>query len=394
MRIILIHNGDGLSSRGISGGTVRTLEIIRRWIRRPDIEAHGITTVGGSYKLQATGLNFPVTILKASLFGKQERFLWYRLVSYMISALDILRKERQVPPADLAFSASDFFCDTIVGTILRRRRPAIRWIASVHHLYSLPWTRPGNPLVNWGWFFLQRLSLRLVARHANVALVYDTEEGDRLAKLLADYGMSAHRIRRMCNGVDIKRYTAGNASVPKEFDAVFVGELRPNKGIFDIVPIWRRVCEQEPKARLHVVGHGAVNQMARLQSETREAGLEGRITFGGEQRGEQLLQAYSSARMFFMPSHEEGWGMAILEAMAAGLPVVAYDLPVYRRHYSGTVVTVPCFDVNEFAVQVVRLLRTDGGRAELSRRGRERSAHYDWDVLAEQDWQSAVSHSS
>jgi len=387
VKVLLIHNGDGLSAGGISGGTLRSFEVIRRWRSYPGVSVHAVTTPGGLSKLHATNLPLPATVLKASLWGTQERFLFYRFVSYVISTFDFRRKERDVPPVDVAFTSSDFFCDTSVARCLKRRRPAVRWVASVHHLYASPWKRPGNPLVNWGWYVLQRRSLRGIARRADVALVYDTDEGDRVRELLLRYGMAADRIKPMCNGVDLNRFPKQPA-VASGCGALFVGELRPNKGIFDVVPIWRRVLARIPEAHLRLVGFASPEIQTKLRAEVSAAGLDRNIVFSGELRGAPLIQAYRSARVFFMPSHEEGWGIAICEAMAAGLPVVAYDLPAYCRHYRSVLNHVPCFDIAAFADKVVELLHSPELCEISSRRGRELAAGFDWNSIARQDWES------
>lgn len=386
-RVLLIHNGDGLSVGGISGGTMRSFEVVRRWCAYPNVVALAVTTPGGLSKLRAGGLSLSQTVLKASLWGTRERFRFYRFISYIISVLDFRRKEKSVPPVDVAFSSSDFFCDTAVAKHLKGKRPAVFWAACIHHLYTSPWKRPGNPMVNWVWYVLQRRSLSGIARYADLAFVYDTDEGDRVRDLLIRYGMEAPRIRPMRNGVDFKQFQERPTAEP-EFDALFVGELRSNKGVFDFVPIWKRVCASVPGARLRVVGHSSPEMQAKLTSAISKAGLESNISFAGEFRGEPLIQAYRSARIFFMPSHEEGWGIAICEAMASGLPIVAYDLPAYRRHYRPVLHHVPCFDTVAFADEFVRLLRSPDLCAAAGKNGRQLAAEFDWDTIARQDWES------
>jgi glycosyltransferase involved in cell wall biosynthesis len=76
--------------------------------------------------------------------------------------------------------------------------------------------------------------------------------------------------------------------------------------------------------------------------------------------------------------------------MAAGRPVVAYDLPVYRRHYGGILEAVPCFDFDAFANSVVALLKDPSRREVLGNKGYVRSTRYDWNVLARMDWDSVM----
>ena len=104
--------------------------------------------------------------------------------------------------------------------------------------------------------------------------------------------------------------TGGN---PNETVLIYVGRLSDEKQIEHIGP----ALECLPKTRLVLVGDGP----ARPALERAFAGLP--VTFMGYLRGERLSQAYASADIFVFPSRLETYGLVVIEAMAAGLPVVA-----------------------------------------------------------------------
>ncbi len=104
--------------------------------------------------------------------------------------------------------------------------------------------------------------------------------------------------------------TAGN---PDDTALLYVGRLSDEKQIEHIRP----ALESLPKTRLILVGDGP----ARPALERAFAGLP--VTFMGYLRGERLSQAYASADIFVFPSRLETFGLVVIEAMAAGLPVVA-----------------------------------------------------------------------
>jgi glycosyltransferase involved in cell wall biosynthesis len=100
---------------------------------------------------------------------------------------------------------------------------------------------------------------------------------------------------------------------PDETVLIYVGRLSHEKQIDHIRP----VLEAVPNTRLAVVGDGP----ARVELERHFAGTPTR--FMGYMKGEPLSQAYASADMFVFPSALETFGLVVVEAMAAGLPVVA-----------------------------------------------------------------------
>jgi len=104
--------------------------------------------------------------------------------------------------------------------------------------------------------------------------------------------------------------TAGN---PESTVLLYVGRLSDEKQIEHIRP----TLEQLPNTRLVLVGDGP----ARAELERYFANLP--VTFMGYLRGERLSQAYASADIFVFPSRLETFGLVVIEAMAAGLPVVA-----------------------------------------------------------------------
>ena len=107
-----------------------------------------------------------------------------------------------------------------------------------------------------------------------------------------------------------REMTLGN---PSETILLYVGRLSPEKQIERLRP----ALQQLPDTRLVLVGDGP----ARASLERHFADLP--VTFMGYLRGERLSQAYASADVFVFPSRLETFGLVVIEAMAAGLPVVA-----------------------------------------------------------------------
>jgi glycosyltransferase involved in cell wall biosynthesis len=94
------------------------------------------------------------------------------------------------------------------------------------------------------------------------------------------------------------------------------------------------------------------------------------------------IATLKSSRVFLFPSYEEGWGIVVAEAMACGLPVIAYDLPAYREIFHAGMLRVPVGSVAKFADATKAVLRDEEKRVRLGREGRIQAEEYDLEEIA------------
>lgn len=386
MDVVWILNGCGLESGSVTGSPIRFHAVSSRWqAARPGLEQVLLTTSGGERMLRKMGCVLQSVRLPASLVLSEEPFKAFRLWSYCVTAVVALLRWRRLPQAERVITVSDYFCDVVPALLMKRRRQGTRWVAWIHHRERPPSERPGNALVNRVTWRMQIWSFRKIARHADQAWVLDSEAGDEIAACLLALGMDAGRIRRMRNGIDLSAVTA----VPepeKRVDAVMVG-VRPNKGAYDIVPVWREVQRIRPGTTLRLMGGmaGEGPVLGQIAEEGLASVIEVFRPEGGWLPPEAFYTKMRQARLLFAPSHEEGWGIALCEAMACGLPVVAYDLPVYRRVYGGSLAVVCEGDARSFAEKICAVLEDGTLYRSLAEAGRQCASQYDWDMIAAQD---------
>ncbi len=380
--ILWILNGCGLEGKGITGAPVRFYEISRRF-KSYGISQHLLTTSGGEAMQSTLGCELAMTIVPASVFLSKEPCRPFRFWSYIVTSLLWRFKQKRLPTSDTIITVSDYFCDIIPALKLKKRFGA-KWIAWIHHCEADPKTRPGSRLVNEVTARIQKWSFKRIAKHADCAWINDTIAGDEIERRLLDLGMPSEKIRRMKNGINVQDIKNIPEPDTKQVDAVMVG-ARPNKGLFDIIPIWKRVCELRPNTNLIVMG--GMSGESEVASEAKKLNLP--ITFFKPDNGFLSAKDYyakiKDARILFAPSHEEGWGIAVCEAMAAGLPVIAYDLPAYRKIYSDSYIAVDCFDQKKFADALIDVLNNHPLYSDLTARGRSTAAKYDWNEIAKDD---------
>jgi glycosyltransferase involved in cell wall biosynthesis len=109
-----------------------------------------------------------------------------------------------------------------------------------------------------------------------------------------------------------------------ELAVLCVGRLAVEKNLGLAIRAFRAIQVANPRARLVLVGDGP--QRAALQAAHRD------LVFAGVQRGDALSRHYASADLFLFPSLSETFGNVTLEAMASGLPTVAFDYGAAREH--------------------------------------------------------------
>ena len=107
---------------------------------------------------------------------------------------------------------------------------------------------------------------------------------------------------------------------------LFVGRLVAQKGIWDVIDIARRLVATDSPIQIDVVGDGPLKESLVKVIEVEGLTNIHLLGFVDERTKWRLL---SESALFLAPSREEGWGIAVGEALLAGLPVVALDLPAY-----------------------------------------------------------------
>ena len=126
--------------------------------------------------------------------------------------------------------------------------------------------------------------------------------------------------------------------------------------------------------------------MQAAQARVRALGLEGNIEFLGPiLDATQAFSTLRTARLFLHPSFKENWAIAIGEAMALGLPVIAFDLPELKEVWGDAFRAVPRGDTSAFADEILALLADDAGRRNLAERGLARVRSLDWADIAERE---------
>jgi glycosyltransferase involved in cell wall biosynthesis len=208
------------------------------------------------------------------------------------------------------------------------------------------------------------------------------------AKTLANFGVPTNRIFASGNGVDLEFISQFEELEKKRYDAVFVGRIAKEKGVFDLLKAWQEVIKVKRSARLLIVGSGPEIQLVR--NFVTDAGLGENVVVLGRVSDVEMYGLMKTCKVFVFPSRFEGWGLAVAEALACGLPVVCYDIPALREVFGKckSVFLVPVGDVEKFSAATLNILCIENNEyGRLTEIARNYACHFTWDKVALKDLQ-------
>lgn len=182
--------------------------------------------------------------------------------------------------------------------------------------YGIGWLR--RPITAWLRHFHNRCGVTMVPTES-------------LRRVLAADGFE--RLRVVARGVDTTRFDPARRSdalraswgaTPDSPVAIVVGRVAPEKNLGLALRAYAAMRAARPDAKLVVVGDGPSRDALARQCP--------QAVFAGARRGEDLAAHYASADLFLFPSLTETFGNVVLEALASGLPVVAYAAAAAAEH--------------------------------------------------------------
>ncbi len=191
------------------------------------------------------------------------------------------------------------------------------------------------------------------------------------------------------NGVDVERFSAPLPPLPELDDGMtnilFVGRLEKRKGLRYLLRAFESVKRARPQTRLVVVGAYDVRQKRRYERWVKESGLAD-VEFVGYVPLATLPRYHRSAHIFCAPNTgNESQGIILLEAMAAGCPVVASNIGGFAGVVTHGVegLLVQPKDGDALAAALLQLVDDAALRLAMGARGRETAQHFSWERVSQ-----------
>lgn len=361
-----------------SGGETCMLEIIK-YLQRQSVENVLITTDEAGLRYEKAGLHrgdcLRFITSPATYDGESNSLLFAAYVRRLFVFL--ARGNRSVVGEsvrgdNILMCHSDYFPSTVATKVLSKhfRGQPYYWFhmlsPDISRGYEGHFTgRRRPPDLSLIHFKLNQLLFRRIARNATVFIVNPT-----YADLFKGYSVvPVHLGASQCGAI--------RTSEAPAFDTAFMGRFHKQKGLLEIPDILKRLKRLKPDISCLLIGGGDIGITRKLNTLIERYGLVDNVEFAGFVDSEKRFEILRKARVLLFPSYYESFGIVAVEAMACGLPVVAYDLPVFDFHEGG-MIKVPVLDNQKFGEEVLKLLEDDDYWEAKSMESRTYASQYTW----------------
>ncbi len=269
-------------------------------------------------------------------------------------------------PADLVRAHAELLHSPALDPPWRCRT---RWVQTLHDVIPLAFADPALAAERRRW---RRHAERYRRADAVIAVSRHTAAVG-IEALQLDPG----RVEVIPHGVDARFVPPRDAQPEARHDLLMVGEYSRRKGYPEAFALVGALAELGYRERLRVAGRIAPWVEPVVSRVRAQAPAPERIKLLGFT--DDLVGEYQRARVLVMSSRYEGFGLPVLEAMACGTPVVAFDNSSLTEVVGDAGVLVPDGDVAALTRAARAVLDDEQRWRELSERGLERAARFSWD---------------
>lgn len=290
--------------------------------------------------------------------------------------------EQTALPAALRQSGADLLHALAFVSPLANRLPTV---LTIYDLSFVRFPQLFRPFNRW---YLQTFS-RVSARRADAVIaISESTRHD----VISAFGVNPNRVHTVYCGADDIFHPLSAAQIAafraeKNLPAHFIfrlGTIEPRKNVEGVIRAYAAWRRRDPSAPLLVIGGGKGWYYQEVFRLVETLGLTEDIRFPGYIPQDDLPLWYNAADVFVYPSHFEGFGLPVLEAMACGTPVVTSDVSSLPEVAGDAALLVSPTDTDALSTAMERAF-TDAALAQsLRERGLRQAAQFSWEKTARQ----------
>jgi len=255
----------------------------------------------------------------------------FGIIGAYLSRIVKARKAALHEPADVVLASSSPV-DIIPALLNRHRHGSCVVVYPFHITHHRKIYTIASLFQNMVALTAQRLAFSMM-QHADIIFT----DNKIVANELTTKGIQAKKIHLQKPVVNVEAIEKSHAL--HQFQVLFIGRMVKSKGIFDLVDALKKI-----PVNAALIGDG--EELPSLKKYVQKNELSDRISILGPLPSEKMYALLKGCDLFVFPSYEEGYGIAIAEAIAAKRPIIAYDLQHYREAFNNSLITVPVGDVN------------------------------------------------
>lgn len=347
--IVFIQMTGGRTKTGIGGGLVFQ-ELLAKNLLKRGYSVYAITNPSDLYGFSFLGDHRYSANFKNQNSGVSDMFLFNR--KKLKSELSGLVK---IMPEDSVYVTVDPFPADISAASFLKNKLQKKTVVTMYHITPSPLFHPirrgiARSVVAWlisinALLFVKLHKVPIFLDNKRIATSTGWKFSDNLMELplsLEKYAFAEHNERQMVG--------------------CYVGRLTKNKGIADLIEAWRLVIREVPDAQLMLVGKDYGRGM--YQKIIKKYHLESSVFIKNYIDEDAKIDLLRTASLFTFPSYEEGWSLAVIEAIDLGALPIVYDLPAYD-YICINAIKIKVGDIRKFANTVIYFLTHPEDRSSI-----------------------------
>ncbi|RZA00361.1 MAG: glycosyltransferase [Moraxellaceae bacterium] len=242
-----------------------------------------------------------------------------------------------------------------------------------------------NQYINWQSIASKLAYFNTITRLSGKAyssvVATSTNDGDLFSQIMKD-----DKLQVIENGVNVEKY-ANQAAPQLQPMLIYFGRWSANKGLVESLDLFAALSARDPNWKLIIAGREYDHSVSDLQTRINERGLQDRVHLVANPSDEEIRNLLKQASYYLCLSRHEGFGIAPIEGMSAGLTPILSNIPPFRRliDQSGLGFTLDENSSVDATVDRLLKLHSEGNEAYLERREQaiKFSNQYAWPQVAD-----------